>query len=192
MCRIRPDDSRQASAHGTCIERRGTGAMSEPKHAGSGRSIQRADRRKTRFARQLGVTGVQMNTPKLPGETHWEEKDLRALVLKCQEFDLTLEAIENVPIHFYQKAMLGLPGRDEQIEHYRTHDSQCRQGRHPDSRLSLHAEFRLANRALLAGSRRRRLHQVRHGRRRQGRRAGWHSRIRRQEGRAADAIAIAG
>ena len=72
------------------------------------------------FARQLGVSGVQLNTPKLPGETHWEERDLRAMVLKCQEFDLTLEAIENVPIHFYQKAMLGLPGRDEQIEHYRT------------------------------------------------------------------------
>ena len=59
---------------------------------------------KLRFAAQIGVKGVQMNTPKLPGETHWEEKDLRALVLKCQEYDLTLEAIENVPIHFYQKA----------------------------------------------------------------------------------------
>src|SRR5215203_2158268 len=75
---------------------------------------------KLRFAAQIGVGGVQMNTPKLPGETHWEEKDLRALVLKCQEYELTLEAIENVPIHFYQKAMLGLPGRDEQIDHYRT------------------------------------------------------------------------
>lgn len=75
---------------------------------------------KLRFAKQLGVSGVQLNTPKLPGETHWEEKDLRALVLKCQEYELVLEAIENVPIHFYQKAMLGLPGRDEQIENYRT------------------------------------------------------------------------
>ncbi len=75
---------------------------------------------KLRFAAQIGAGGVQMNTPKLPGETHWEERDLRALVLKCQEYELTLEAIENVPIHFYQKAMLGLPGRDEQIEHYRT------------------------------------------------------------------------
>jgi len=75
---------------------------------------------KLRFATQIGVKGVQMKTPKLPGETHWEEKDLRALVLKCQEYDLTLEAIENVPIHFYQKAMLGLPGRDEQIANYQT------------------------------------------------------------------------
>jgi mannonate dehydratase len=75
---------------------------------------------KLRFAAQIGVGGVQMNTPKLPGETHWEEKDLRALVLKCHEYELKLEAIENVPIHFYQEAMLGRPARDEQIEHYQT------------------------------------------------------------------------
>jgi mannonate dehydratase len=73
---------------------------------------------KLHFAAQLGVGTVQMNTPKLPGEKRWEEADLRNLVLKCQEYDLTLEAIENVPIHFYDKAMLGLPGRDEQIENY--------------------------------------------------------------------------
>jgi mannonate dehydratase len=73
---------------------------------------------KLRFAAQLGVTGVQMNTPKLPGEHRWEEADLRQLVEKCRSYGLTLEAIENVPIHFYDKAMLGLPGRDEQIEHY--------------------------------------------------------------------------
>ena len=75
---------------------------------------------KLRFAEQIGVKGVQMNTPKLPGETHWEEKDLRALVLKTQEYGLTLEAIENVPIHFYQEAMLARPRRDEQIEQYQT------------------------------------------------------------------------
>lgn len=73
---------------------------------------------KLQFAAQLGAGGVQMNTPKLPGEQRWEEADLRRLVLRCREFGLTLEAIENVPIHFYDKAMLGLPGRDEQIAHY--------------------------------------------------------------------------
>ena len=29
-----------------------------------------------------------------------------------------LEAIENVPVHFYDKVMLGQPGRDEQMENY--------------------------------------------------------------------------
>jgi mannonate dehydratase len=73
---------------------------------------------KLRFAAQIGVHGVQMNTPKLPGEHRWEVADLRSLVEQCERYDLTLEAIENVPIHFYNRAMLGLEGRDEQIEHY--------------------------------------------------------------------------
>lgn len=75
---------------------------------------------KLRFAAQIGVKGIQMNAPKLPGDTHWEERDLRALVEKTEEHGLVFEAIENVPTHFYHKAMLGLPGRDEQIENYRT------------------------------------------------------------------------
>ena len=33
---------------------------------------------------------------------------------------MTLEALENVPRTFYDKAMLGLPGRDQQIENYQT------------------------------------------------------------------------
>jgi len=73
---------------------------------------------KLRFAQQIGVSSVQMNTPRLPGEHRWEEANLRSLVERCQAFGLTLEAIENVPMHFYDRAMLGLPGRDEQIEHY--------------------------------------------------------------------------
>ncbi|WP_274363204.1 mannonate dehydratase [Paenibacillus thermotolerans] len=70
------------------------------------------------FARQLGVAGVQLNTPKLPGTHRWEYEDLLDLRLKCEEYGLRLEALENVPITFYYKAMLGLEGRDEQIEHY--------------------------------------------------------------------------
>lgn len=73
---------------------------------------------KLRFAQQIGVRGVQMNTPRLPGEERWEFADLRQLVEKCETYDLKLEAIENVPIHFYDKAMLGLPGKDEQIANY--------------------------------------------------------------------------
>lgn len=75
---------------------------------------------KLRFATQIGVTGIQMNNPKLPGDQQWEEKDIRALVDKTEAAGLVLEAIENVPTHFYNKAMLGLEGRDEQIEHYCT------------------------------------------------------------------------
>ena len=70
-----------------------------------------------RFAKQLGVSGVLLNTPLLPGEKRWEYKDLR-LRKDVEEYGLRLEAIENVPIHFYDRAMLGLPGRDEQIENY--------------------------------------------------------------------------
>jgi mannonate dehydratase len=70
------------------------------------------------FAQQLGVPGVQMNTPRLPGEMRWEYEDLLHLRQKTEEYGLRFEAIENVPIHFYDKAMLGLPGRDEQIENY--------------------------------------------------------------------------
>ena len=73
---------------------------------------------KLRYATQLGVTTIQMNNPRLPGAAYWEAKDLRPLVEKCQSYGCTLEAIENVPIHFYNKAMLGLDGRDEQIENY--------------------------------------------------------------------------
>lgn len=70
------------------------------------------------YGRQLGVTGVQLNTPRIPGEHRWEYEDLLELRRTAERYGLKLEALENVPIRFYDKAMLGLPGRDEQIEHY--------------------------------------------------------------------------
>jgi mannonate dehydratase len=73
---------------------------------------------KLTFAAQIGASGIQMNSPKLPGEERWETADLQALVDKTEAAGLKLEAIENVPVHFYHKAMLGLAGRDEQIENY--------------------------------------------------------------------------
>jgi len=75
------------------------------------------------YAKQLGVGGVQMNLlghSSLPGDHQWEYEDLLALRVKTEAYGLKFEAIENVPLHFYDKALLGLPGRDEQIEHYCT------------------------------------------------------------------------
>jgi len=63
-----------------------------------------------RFAQQIGATGIQMNAPDLPGEARWEEKDVRALVDAAEAVGLKFEALENVPVHFYDKVMLGLPG----------------------------------------------------------------------------------
>jgi mannonate dehydratase len=71
-----------------------------------------------RFAAQIGATGLQMNNPTLPGEKRWEENDVRALADRVTAHGLKFEAIENVPTHFYHKAMMGLEGRDEQIENY--------------------------------------------------------------------------
>ena len=71
------------------------------------------------FARQLGVSGVQFNTPRLPGAERWAYDDLAALREQCETHGLRLEAIENVPNSFYEKCMLGLPGRDEEVENVR-------------------------------------------------------------------------
>ena len=75
------------------------------------------------FARQLGVSGVQFNiqgpTQDLPGSNgYWTLANLKRLKQRVNDFGLRLEAIENVPRHFYLKAMLGLPGRDEQVGNY--------------------------------------------------------------------------
>jgi mannonate dehydratase len=70
------------------------------------------------FAAQLGASGVLLNTPVLPGEHRWEVGDLIWLRQRVAQYGLRLEALENVPVHFYERAMLGLPGRDEQIAHY--------------------------------------------------------------------------
>ena len=70
------------------------------------------------FAAQLGATGIQLNNPDLPGERRWEFLDLRNLRTRVEDAGLELFALENMPNSFFDKAMLGLPGRDEQIENY--------------------------------------------------------------------------
>ncbi len=71
-----------------------------------------------RFYKQLGVDHVQFNTPDIPGEFEWALDDILAYKAKVEAYGVKLVAVENVPIRFYDKVMLGLPGRDEQIENY--------------------------------------------------------------------------
>lgn len=70
------------------------------------------------FARQMGSSGVLLNTAQLPGTTHWEYGDLRRLRATVEGYGLRLEALENVPLRFYESAMLGLPDRDQAIGGY--------------------------------------------------------------------------
>ncbi|MBV7332052.1 mannonate dehydratase [Chloroflexi bacterium TSY] len=72
------------------------------------------------YIKQLGADDYLMNTPKLPGETHWEYEELFDYRQRSDAAGLRLMALENVPVSFYDKIMLGLPGRDEQIEHMST------------------------------------------------------------------------
>lgn len=73
------------------------------------------------WARQLGITTFQMNTPDLPGEDGvWHEADLRRLRDAVAAEGLVLEALENVPIAFYDRVMLGRPGWEDQLERYCT------------------------------------------------------------------------
>jgi D-mannonate dehydratase len=69
------------------------------------------------FAKQLGVEDIQLNTPKLPGDRQWEFMDLLQLRMRIEDAGLRLIAIENVPVAFYKKAMLNLPGAEEQLDH---------------------------------------------------------------------------
>ena len=73
-----------------------------------------------KFIKQLGVEDVLLNTPQLPGTERWEYKDILQLRTEVEAVGLRLAALENVPVPFYDKAMLGLPGRDEQIENMAT------------------------------------------------------------------------
>jgi mannonate dehydratase len=68
------------------------------------------------FVTQCGCADVLLNTPALPGEERWEYEDLLAWRLRAEEAGLRLIALENVPVRFYDKIMLGLEGREQQLE----------------------------------------------------------------------------
>ena len=73
---------------------------------------------KLTYAKQLGINDVQLHRPDLPGDGRWEFRDLVLVRARCEGAGLRLVAIESTPVEFYMKAMLGEPGRDEQIENY--------------------------------------------------------------------------
>lgn len=72
------------------------------------------------YASQLGYTNIQLNSPALPGDKLWSYEDLKNLRDSAESRGLKLVMIENVPLIFYDKIILGLPGRDEQLDNYIT------------------------------------------------------------------------
>ena len=72
------------------------------------------------FALQLGLTSIQLHSPTaLPGHPgHWTVEELRALRERVAARGLTIDGLENVPAAHFWKVQAGLPGRDEQLDHY--------------------------------------------------------------------------
>ncbi|MBT3995027.1 MAG: mannonate dehydratase [Chloroflexi bacterium] len=72
------------------------------------------------FAAQMGTTHVVLqsyaNAGIVPGDERWEYDDLLQLRQRVEDAGLVLEALENVPLKFYDQVMLGGPDRDRQIE----------------------------------------------------------------------------
>lgn len=69
------------------------------------------------FIKQIGADDFLMNTPQLPGNKQWEYEDLAVIKKQADNANLRLMALENVPISFYDKIMLGKTGREAQIQH---------------------------------------------------------------------------
>ena len=74
------------------------------------------------MANLMGSEGIHFNTPPLATaeEKNWSETSLRWLKEYAGRFNLSVEMIENVPVRFLDKILLGTEGRDEQIENYIT------------------------------------------------------------------------
>jgi mannonate dehydratase len=84
-----------------------------------GRNSEVDEDERLRLAAQIGVKGVRLGAPGLPGDTRWESHDLASLRRRIEAYGLRIEGIEGIPLWFMDKAMLGLPGTDEQIENCR-------------------------------------------------------------------------
>lgn len=97
-----------------------------PMRVGLGQFMQPTEERLI-FIKQLGVDDILLNmyeTPLLPdsespltGETEWSAEELTALRERVKAAGLRLNAVENLPIAFYDDVMLDGPEKDTQIEH---------------------------------------------------------------------------
>jgi mannonate dehydratase len=74
------------------------------------------------FAQQLGLASIQFHTPSdLRGDRgYWEADDLTDLRERCEAAGLTVEGLENVPFRHWDKVLLGEPGREDQLDNYKT------------------------------------------------------------------------
>jgi len=82
-----------------------------------------------RLIKQLGVNDILLNMYRnelidtnygelpLPGDKKWEYSDLKKLREQIEDHDLRLQAIENLPFHFYDKLMMGAKGKNEQLNY---------------------------------------------------------------------------
>ena len=73
-----------------------------------------------KFAKQLGADGIIAHTQDFgqPEKGHLDFAPLINLRTRVESYGLRLEALENVPWKWNYKILLGLPGRDQQIENY--------------------------------------------------------------------------
>ncbi|MEF8852378.1 MAG: mannonate dehydratase [Haloarculaceae archaeon] len=102
-----------------------------PMRVGAGQFMDPTSQR-LRFIRQLGCEDVLLNMYQydepdyehmpdddripLEGDGEWSAENLRRLRERVEAAGLRLNAIENVPVSFYEDVMLDGPGRDEQLE----------------------------------------------------------------------------
>lgn len=96
-----------------------------PLRIGVGQFMQTTDER-LRFIKQLGVNDILLNMYQTPlladsekpltGQSKWDYEELLHLRTRVNEAGIRLNAIENMPISFYDDVMLGREGREEQIE----------------------------------------------------------------------------
>jgi mannonate dehydratase len=70
------------------------------------------------FAEQLGVTDIIANRPAAEGDGHYDYVGLLQIRTRIEAAGLRLAAIGNLRRDWLEKAIYGLPGADDQIDHF--------------------------------------------------------------------------